>query len=217
MKIQKKWGILVAILLLPSLIYLGLTTGKHHFDRLPVVDSLFLGSSDRDLSVFEDIKRCLAGRVSVVHFFGSVNDESRNVSLNGLKKLYEKYYRYRSFQMISFVLGNGTNIASELSSVSSSFSEDKWNFVPMTKDEMVLLYEQLGMSRVKLNKYYSSPYLFIVDKDVNIRARHPEIRPDKRFEYNGNDVSILKKMADDVQILMAEYELELRKNNKYKE
>ncbi len=215
MKHKKKWAILIAILLLPSFVYLGLTTGKHHFDRLPIVDSLFLESDHNNALVFKNIKQILANRISIIHFLGKFNNESRNVSLNGLKKLYEKYHRYPDFQMVSFIVGNKKEIIEELSSVSTSFSEDKWHFVSMIENEILLLNEQLNLFNT-LNKNYYSPYFFIIDKDIHVRAGYPESHPNEPFKYNGNDVSMLKKMVDDIQVLLAEYSMELKKNNKYK-
>ncbi len=62
----------------------------------------------------------------------------------------------------------------------------------------------------------SSPYVFIIDKDRNLRGRDHE---DEGVLY-GFDARVYaeinNKMSDDIRVILAEYRLALKKYNKEK-
>ena len=62
----------------------------------------------------------------------------------------------------------------------------------------------------------STPFVFIVDKDRNLRGRDDDNDIGTLYGYNSSSVAELtKKMTDDIKIILAEYRLALKKNNKY--
>ena len=98
----------------------------------------------------------------------------------------------------------------------SSEDMSKWKFVLGDELKIQGLFSSLG-SDVKLNKKLSTPFVFIVDKDRNLRGRDDDKQTGTLYGYNSSSVAELtKKMTDDIKIILAEYRLALKKNNKYK-
>ena len=65
----------------------------------------------------------------------------------------------------------------------------------------------------QLNNTYT-PYVFIVDKDLNLRGRDEDEDFGKVYGYDSRSVAELSdKMNDDVKVILAEYRLALKKNN----
>ncbi len=63
-------------------------------------------------------------------------------------------------------------------------------------------------------KILATPYVFIIDKDLNLRGRTEDEEEGTKFGFNSNSVADLNnKMVDDVKIILAEYRLALKKNN----
>ena len=98
----------------------------------------------------------------------------------------------------------------------SSEDMSKWKFILGDELKIQGLFSSLG-SDVKLNKKLSTPFVFIVDKDRNLRGRDDDKQTGTLYGYNSSSVAELtKKMTDDIKIILAEYRLALKKNNKYK-
>ena len=59
-----------------------------------------------------------------------------------------------------------------------------------------------------------SPYVFIIDKDRNLRGRDDDEDEGVKYGFKATSVAELNnKMEDDVKIILAEYRLALKKNN----
>jgi hypothetical protein len=66
----------------------------------------------------------------------------------------------------------------------------------------------------KLDEDTYSPYVFIVDKDGNLRGRDDDEDHGKLYGYDSRSVAELNnKMNDDVKVILAEYRLALKRNN----
>lgn len=69
---------------------------------------------------------------------------------------------------------------------------------------------------VGTKKWFS--YIFIVDKDRNLRGRDDDEDVGTLYGYNSTDIAELaNKMKDDVKIVLAEYRLALKKYNSYRQ
>ena len=67
---------------------------------------------------------------------------------------------------------------------------------------------------LQLGDDLSTPYVFIIDKERNLRGRTEDEDEGTKYGFNTNSVADLNnKMEDDVKIILAEYRLALKKNN----
>ena len=67
---------------------------------------------------------------------------------------------------------------------------------------------------LSLDENLATPYVFIIDKDRNLRGRTNDEDEGTKFGFNATSVAELNnKMEDDVKIILAEYRLALKKNN----
>ena len=98
----------------------------------------------------------------------------------------------------------------------SSEDMSKWKFILGDETKIQGLFSSLG-SDIELNNKLSTPFVFIVDKDKNLRGRDDDNSMGTLYGYNSSSVAELtKKMTDDIKVILAEYRLALKKNNKYK-
>ena len=212
MKISKKHAVLFILFIVPLLFYIYLQMGTYNFGKLPIVTKEVIDVSNID----KKIK--FKGKVSVINFIGKDTIDSRGELFNLNEKIYKKFYGYTDFQLISFVdkelkpqtealkekLGKYTNMI-------------KWNFIYTSKDEMDAIHDSFKSdSKLDSNSHTSQAY--IVDKEVALRRGESTIKSLKKkklFGYNMQSVAELKNdMFDDVKVVLAEYSLALKKNNR---
>ena len=93
----------------------------------------------------------------------------------------------------------------------------KWNFIAATTDEIQTHFTSL-QTPIKLDQDGSTPYVFIIDKDLNLRGRNDDEDSGTLYGFDARSVAqINKKMIDDVKVILAEYRLALKiYNNKRK-
>jgi hypothetical protein len=88
-----------------------------------------------------------------------------------------------------------------------------WKFLFAEPDLIKDLFNSLHTD-LQLDKNLGTPYVFIIDKDGNLRGRDED--EDEGLKYGFNSISVAdlnNKMVDDVKIILAEYRLALKKNS----
>ena len=69
-----------------------------------------------------------------------------------------------------------------------------------------------------LDEYLSTSYVFIIDKERNLRGRNDDEDQGVKFGFDATSVADLNnKMEDDVKVILAEYRLALKKRKSYAE
>ena len=92
----------------------------------------------------------------------------------------------------------------------------KWNFVFGSPKEVTEVFSSLKTT-YKLDSASYSPYVFIIDKDKNLRGRteDEDVESGVLYGYNAETVApIHGKMVDDVKVIVADYRLALKKNKR---
>ena len=93
----------------------------------------------------------------------------------------------------------------------------KWNFVTVSKETMNKHFSSLK-TPLELNGVGSTPFVFIIDKDANLRGRNDDEDQGTVFGFDARSVAqINKKMIDDVKVSLAEYRLALKIYNTERE
>lgn len=209
---MKKFLVLGILFALPITAYLFFASGKNNFAKLPVLTenvknvSEFQTSSNQQIS-FKD-------HISVVAFFGSDLEDIKGNTFNLDKKILEKYYEFDDFQFVILLPEEARSETTAFVDEFQKISETSyWKIVYASKGEIQEVFDSFDTPH-KLDEKGHSPYVFIVDKDLNLRGRDDDEDYGKLYGYDSRDVAELSnKMNDDVKVILAEYRLALKRNN----
>jgi hypothetical protein len=116
------------------------------------------------------------------------------------------------------VLRNGQQIQVEMlkEELKSGVGTDlvKWRFIFGTDEQIGTLFESLK-TPLELTSEKSLPYVFIIDKEGNLRGRDDDEDVGTLFGFNAQSVAeINNKMVDDIKVILAEYRRAWKKYNK---
>lgn len=205
--------VLAAIFFGPLILYLFLLTGTNNFAKLPAltknVDDVSSLSGDKVIT--------FQNKISIVSFLGDDLLQQKTNALNLNEKIYKHFYGFQSFQFV-VVLPKGTEekakqLKKELGTITNV---DKWYFVFGTKEEVKNIFNSFK-TNLKLDSNLYSPNAFIIDREMNLRGRNDDDDTVDGFLYGYNAESVAtihQEMVDDVKVVMAEYRMALKKNNR---
>lgn len=84
-------------------------------------------------------------------------------------------------------------------------------------EEITAFFDQMKLLG-KLNKHHGTSHVFIVDKERNLRGRKGKsVQGEAEYKegYDAHSAAELhNEMTDDVKVILAEYRLALKKNNR---
>ncbi|GEQ85285.1 hypothetical protein ULMS_07930 [Patiriisocius marinistellae] len=213
----KKYLVLGVLFLLPISIYVFFGTGVDNFGRLPV-----LVKNVNEVSAFKDINGDavqLNERITVLGFFGTDALESKAYTYNLAHKIYSKYQGFEDFQFLILLPESARNKAKILTANLETITNTKnWKFAFGAEEEIDTVFKSLN-SGYSLDSNSATPYVFIIDKEMNLRGRNDDekAKDGMVYGYNSADVAdINNRMTEDVKVVFAEYRLALKRNNKYK-
>lgn len=209
---MKKFFVLVVLFALPIIAYLFFSSGQNNFAKLPI-----LTENVQDLNSFESLqgdKVSLDDKISIVAFFGKDLDQIKGHTFNLDQKILEKYYEFRDFQFVIVLPESARDEAIRFSEEFEAIGNPQnWKFVFSSEEKVKEVFESMN-SDFQLDKNLHSPYVFIVDKDRNLRGRDEDEDYGMMYGYDASSVADLSnKMNDDVKVILAEYRLALKKNN----
>ena len=213
---MKKKAILGILFLLPITIVLILLFTKHNYTPLPVIKKNvaelvnYKSYEEKDTIQFDE-------KITVLGFLGAcVKERGFNIlTLN--QKIYKRFSGFKHFQLVMLVLPGQEEEIKSLKQQISRFADELkyWNFVIVEKEELERVFYGLD-SPLQLDENLSSEYVYVVDKDKNLRGRFDDrstvelreggVAPYMLYGYNTTVVSELSgKMTDDIRILFEEY------------
>ncbi len=209
----KKYLILGFLLFFPIFVYVFLSTGINNFAKLPV-----LTKSVMDIKNIEDndINISFKNKISVVAFWGGDIKTKKSEALNLNQKIYKRFYEFQDFQFVLLYNKKENEAIEDLKSdlVSGVGTDLKnWNFIPTTQSNIKMIFDSFK-TNIELDQDFSTPYVFIVDRDLSLRGRDDDEDTGMLYGFNSQSVAeINNKMVDDVKIILAEYRLALKKND----
>ncbi|MFL2611375.1 MAG: hypothetical protein ACJ0P5_03915 [Flavobacteriaceae bacterium] len=213
----KKYLVLGILFIFPIVVYLFFATGINNFAKLPVLEKNILEISEWESLDGKSIQ--LENNISIIGFWGSDLDMRKLDAFNLNQKIYKRFYKFKDLQFLMVVFNDKQDKLLEIiDELKKGSSEDmsRWKFILGDGTKIQELFSSFG-SDIKLNTKFSTPFVFIVDKDRSLRGRDDDNDSGTLYGYNSSSVAELtKKMTDDIKIILAEYRLALKKNNKYK-
>ena len=203
---MKKYFVLTILFVLPIIIYLFFLTGEHNFFKLPVITE-----DVHDIKDFSNLQ--LKDKITIISFLGADLNEDKTSALNINMKIYNRFFMFDDFQFISLLpIGSeekAMNLKNELSAITGT-DLSKWGFVFLKNEQLNNIFDSLNLP-VFLDDNLSSPYVYIIDKDLNLRGNRDD---DNFIGYNSKSIAdINNNMVDDVKVILAEYRMALKKYN----
>ena len=209
----QKYLILTFLFFFPIFIYIFLASGINNFAKLPVLTTNVL---DIENVSGNEKGVTLKDNISIIGFWGGDINLRKSEALNLNQKIYKRFYQFQDFQFVFLTTkdqeNNVSNLKEELTRGVGTDLE-KWNFIFTDEDEIQKIYNSLSTD-IKLSDENATPYVFIIDRDLNLRGRDDDDDIGKLYGFNAESVAeINNKMVDDVKIILAEYRLALKKND----
>ena len=203
---MKKYFVLTILFVLPIIIYLFFLTGEHNFFKLPVITE-----DVHDIKDFSNFQ--LKDKITIISFLGADLNEDKTSALNINMKIYNRFFMFDDFQFISLLpIGSeekAMNLKNELTAITGT-DLSKWGFVFLKDDQLNKIFDSLHLP-IFLDDNLSSPYVYIIDKDLNLRGNRDD---DNFIGYNSKSIAdINNNMVDDVKVILAEYRMALKKYN----
>ena len=203
---MKKYFVLTILFVLPIIIYLFFLTGEHNFFKLPVITE-----DVHDINDFSNFQ--LKDKITIISFLGADLNEDKTSALNINMKIYNRFFMFDDFQFISLLpIGSeekAMNLKNELSAITGT-DLSKWGFVFLKDDKLNKIFDSLNLP-IFLDDNLSTPYVYIIDKDLNLRGNRDD---DNFIGYNSKSIAdINNNMVDDVKVILAEYRMALKKYN----
>ena len=209
----KKYLILGFLFFFPIFVYVFLSTGINNFAKLPVLTQTVM-----DIENIEGNSANVSfkNKISVVAFWGGDVNNKKSEALNLNQKIYKRFYEFQDFQFVLLHDKNDNEAIEDLKSdlVSGVGTDLKnWNFIPTTQSNIKMIFDSFK-TNIELDNNFSTPYVFIVDRNLSLRGRDDDEDIGMLFGFNSQSVAeINNKMVDDVKIILAEYRLALKKND----
>ena len=209
----QKYLILTFLFFFPIFIYIFLASGINNFAKLPILTTNVL-----DIENISGNEKgiTLKDNISIIGFWGGDVNLRKSEALNLNQKIYKRFYQFQDFQFVFLTTKdqekNINNLKEELTRGVGTDLE-KWNFIFTDESEIQKIYNSLSTD-IKLSDENATPYVFIIDRDLNLRGRDDDDDIGKLYGFNAESVAeINNKMVDDVKIVLAEYRLALKKND----
>ena len=211
----KKYFVLFILFIFPIVIYLFFASGKNNFALLPVLTKEVNEIQQWTTLSGESVQ--FKDRITVLGFWGGNFSNKKGDALNLNQKIYKRFYQFQDFQFV-MVLRNGQQIQVEMlkEELKSGVGTDlfKWRFIFGTDEQIGTLFESLK-TPLELTSEKSLPYVFIIDKEGNLRGRDDDEDVGTLFGFNAQSVAeINNKMVDDIKVILAEYRRAWKKYNK---
>ena len=208
---MRKYIVLTILFVLPLVVYLFFASGINHFAQLPVLTNNITDVSDYSQESFKN-------KITILGFFGSNVQDKHGDALNLNQKIYKRFYQFKDFQFLMIQpIGTDSLVLNLKNDLRRGTDTDliNWKFISLGKEELNSVFNSLN-TNISLDPNYGTPYVFIIDRDSNLRGRDDD--DGIKYGYDSRSVAdINNNMLDDVKVILAEYRMALKKNNRFKE
>ena len=225
----KKYLILFIILFAPTIAYLFFVRGEHNFAHLPFItytdvngevqkrkapDFGFVNQNGDTIT-----QKQLEGKIYLVDFFFTSCPSICPVMTANLMKIENRFAHYDEFKIISHTVDPIRDTPSVLKEYAESrnISSADWHFLTGDKDSLyAVAYKYLSSAMedsAAPGGFLHTEYFILVDKEGYLRSREDD-NGNIIGVYDGTNAQHIRDLIDDIKVLIAEYNLELKKNDK---
>jgi len=229
-----KGVVLFLILVLPSLLYLYLTFGKHNFVYLPIIanqsqDYRPLLNENRqgipehhfitDFPLTDSLSfRDLDNKIKLV-FFSNADNILTNQLIGYMfqTEVWTHLGNYEDIYFLNFVIEDSVDTFDASIFEENSVPKDQWINIPLQQDSLLTLLDNnilVGniQSKVIVDGALKVGETIICDREGRIRTGFNN--SDKiMLSYNSLSKFEIKLLRDDLKVLLAEYQRELKTKN----
>lgn len=214
---MKKVLLLVALFVVPVVAYLFFASGVNSFIKLPVVTEKIpeLSTSWEPLS---GVPVQLKNKITILGFTGNDIKYVEGNITNLAHKIYDKNKDFVDFQVI-MIAPKGTEEAINKLNEQLSVNVDlkHWHYVMAEEKDIQEYFKKLNLVG-NLDSKFGTSNVYIIDKELNLRGRKGKNKKgEEEYREGYNTISaadLHNEMADDVKVILAEYRLALKKNNR---
>ena len=210
---MRKYVVLTILFVLPLVVYLFFASGINHFAQLPVLTNNIVDVSEYSNDTFKN-------KITILGFFGNNVQDKHGDALNLNQKIYKRFYQFKDFQFIMIQPKGTSELAKNLQNDLKTGTDTdlvNWKFISLEDQALSEIFNSLK-TNLTLDSNLGTPYVFIIDRDANLRGRDDDDDDGIKYGYDSRSVAdINNTMLDDVKVILAEYRMALKKNNRYKE
>jgi len=207
---MRKYFVLTILFVLPLVVYLFFASGINHFAKLPI-----LTKDIKDISVISS--ESFNNKITILGFFGSKIQEKYGDAGNLNQEIFKRFNEFKDFQFLMIQPFGTKSLSDSLLFEMNRLTKtnfQNWKFVEVSDKDLLDVFESLKTD-LKLDSSLATSYVFIIDRDGNLRGRDDE--EGIKYGYDSRFVAdINNNMVDDVKVILAEYRMALKKNNIYK-
>lgn len=220
---MRKSLILILILLVPSLAYLVLTTGKHNIKKLQYFGPKSLAENgkdtiyhtipafsliDQDGNPFGD--KDLNNKIYVANFFFTSCPTICPKMQTLMKKIQDTddFKKLNDFKLVSFTVDPDNDTPEKLKEFSNLIKAEKnrWYFLTGNRDSIYdLAYKGFMVNAMEDKKadggFLHSDILLLIDKEKRVRGI-----------YEGTSYKDVKRLIDEAKVLVAQYNSARKEN-----
>lgn len=226
---KKYKGLLaILILILPTVIYIFLTYGKHNFTHLPYVgpqtdstyhsipDFAFVNQSNDTISQSD-----YEGNIYLANFVFTTCPTICPVMTYNMRRVQQKMEQYPNFMILSHTVFPEYDTPEVLLEYANKMEADlsNWNFVTGNREDIYSIANSYFVNVMEDSTaqggFLHSEYFVLVDKEGRIRARDDD-NGNNIGVYDGTDDYEVGLLIDDIKVLMAEYNLAKKDKNESK-
>lgn len=214
---MKKKAVLIILFILPLVVYLFFATGVNSFIKLPTLTEKIADVNPNWKSLNGE-KVTLNDKITILGFSGENIMENRGNFFLLNQKIYNRNKEFKDFQIV-FIAPDGTQdkVKSILERLDKLTDTKGYHFVFAKPEEIQTFFNTMKLVG-QLNENFGSPNVYIIDKERNLRGRKGKSvqgKPEYREGYNvQSSAELHNEMTDDLKIILAEYRLALKKNNR---
>ena len=214
---MKKKAVLIILFILPLVVYLFFATGVNSFIKLPTLTEK-ISDVNPNWKSLNGEKVTLNDKITILGFSGENIMENRGNFFLLNQKIYNRNKEFKDFQIV-FIAPDGTQdkVKSILERLDKLTDTKGYHFVFAKPEEIQSFFSTMELVG-QLNENFGSPNVYIIDKERNLRGRKGKSvqgKPEYREGYNvQSSAELHNEMTDDLKIILAEYRLALKKNNR---
>jgi len=229
-----KGVVLFSILVLPSLLYLYLTAGKHNFLYLPIIAD----EAQNYVALVEENRReqpkhhyIRDFRLNEEYSFKDLDDNIKLIFISRAEEtlnnqliaymfeteVWEHLGDYENIYFLNFVIEDSTHLFDASIFEENSIPKDQWINIPLSIDSLNSIMKDNVWVGDIANKMYTGEELNIAEVIISDKEGRMRTGFDNNdivmYSYNNLSKFEIKLLRDDLKVLLAEYQRELKKKN----